>query len=178
MSKPSEDMERELDKAQRQLAKWEQHTETAMALLRGEPVDPVGDWEPALLFGLRAYLRRQAARPQGTIDIVFDGPPGPLPGRFVEAEVGGESVHAGEWVKRSDGYWVLRIPCNEDQLELRAWRVMALWLKGEDCEVRSLQRDEDGNHIAFSEHHESMASSTITGLADQVVPDWRDAPCR
>lgn len=46
-----------------------------------------------------------------TIDIVFDGPPGHTAGRFVEVEnENGASIHFGEWVKRDDGYWVLRIP--------------------------------------------------------------------
>ena len=45
------------------------------------------------------------------LDIVFDGPPGPVAGRFVEVETDrGESISLGEWVQRKDGYWVLRIP--------------------------------------------------------------------
>ena len=47
---------------------------------------------------------------QKTIDIVFDGPPGPESGRFVEVERDGTSISIGEWVHREDGYWVLRIP--------------------------------------------------------------------
>ena len=44
------------------------------------------------------------------IDIVFDGPPGPEAGRFVEVEDEfGRSVDMGEWIERSDGYWALRI---------------------------------------------------------------------
>jgi hypothetical protein len=44
------------------------------------------------------------------IDIVFDGPPGPNPGRFVEVEnESGESICAGEWIDRGDGMWVLRV---------------------------------------------------------------------
>ncbi len=44
------------------------------------------------------------------IDIVFDGPPGPAAGRFVEVEnCKGESISVGTWVKRDDGYWALRI---------------------------------------------------------------------
>jgi hypothetical protein len=44
-----------------------------------------------------------------TVDIVFDGPPGHESGRFVEVESPpGRSVKFGEWVKRDDGYWVLR----------------------------------------------------------------------
>lgn len=39
--------------------------------------------------------------------IVFDGPPGPVSGRFVEVEIScGKSVRAGKWEKRGD-YWYL-----------------------------------------------------------------------
>lgn len=46
------------------------------------------------------------------IDIVFDGPPGPESGRFIEVEdpATGASISIGKWIKRDDGYWVLRIP--------------------------------------------------------------------
>jgi hypothetical protein len=45
------------------------------------------------------------------IDIVFDGPPGPEPPRFVEVEdEQRKSIDFGEWVQRSDCYWVLRFP--------------------------------------------------------------------
>ena len=44
------------------------------------------------------------------IDIVFDGPPGPVTGRFVEVEnEQGASISVGEWVERGDGFWALRI---------------------------------------------------------------------
>lgn len=43
------------------------------------------------------------------VDIVFDGPHGPDGPRFVEVEnVNGQSIKFGEWVKRDDGYTVLR----------------------------------------------------------------------
>lgn len=43
------------------------------------------------------------------IDVVFDGPPGPESGRFVEVEdKDGKSIRRGEWLQRDDGYWVLR----------------------------------------------------------------------
>ncbi len=49
------------------------------------------------------------------IDIVFDGPPGPVCGRFVETEdSSGKGIRAGEWVDRPDGYCVLRIPTDAD----------------------------------------------------------------
>lgn len=44
------------------------------------------------------------------IDIVFDGPPGPKGGRFVEVESPtGMSVRVGAWLQRGDGYWALRL---------------------------------------------------------------------
>jgi len=44
------------------------------------------------------------------INIIFDGPPGPEAGRFVEVELdNGQSINAGEWRERPDGMWVLRI---------------------------------------------------------------------
>lgn len=47
----------------------------------------------------------------GYIDIVFDGPPSAISGRFVEVEDhDGHGIKVGEWVHRTDGYWVLRLP--------------------------------------------------------------------
>lgn len=44
------------------------------------------------------------------IDFVFDGPPGPVAGRFVEAEtLTGQGVRVGEWHERPDGNWALRV---------------------------------------------------------------------
>src|SRR5579872_475970 len=44
------------------------------------------------------------------VDIVFHGPPSPESGRFVEVEnQHGRSVDVGEWVRRADGFWALRI---------------------------------------------------------------------
>ena len=45
------------------------------------------------------------------LHIIFDGPPGPTAGRFVECETSdGRSVNAGEWAERKDGLWELVIP--------------------------------------------------------------------
>lgn len=39
---------------------------------------------------------------------MFDGPPGPVSGRFVEVEdCMGHGVDAGDWGQRSDGLWEL-----------------------------------------------------------------------
>lgn len=47
----------------------------------------------------------------GFFDVVFDGPPGKVSGRFVEVEnAAGHSIGSvGEWVDRGDGTWALRI---------------------------------------------------------------------
>ena len=50
------------------------------------------------------------------VDIVFDGPPGPVAGRFVEVEnMDGASVGVGEWIDRGDGYWALRLKLANNQ---------------------------------------------------------------
>ncbi len=47
---------------------------------------------------------------------MFDGPPGPVAGRFVEVEDdAGASINFGEWVERDDEYWVLRVPVVQEQ---------------------------------------------------------------
>ncbi|TDW95370.1 MULTISPECIES: hypothetical protein [Kribbella] len=45
------------------------------------------------------------------INVIFDGPPAPDAGRFVEVEDDrGRSLSIGEWIERPDGLWALRIP--------------------------------------------------------------------
>jgi hypothetical protein len=62
--------------------------------------------------------RAAAAALTRRIDIVFDGPPGPDAGRFVEVEdEAGRSVDVGEWIEMDDGYWVLRIQIPTSSLE-------------------------------------------------------------
>ena len=48
------------------------------------------------------------------INIIFDGPPGPKSGRFVEVETDdGKSKKVGEWIDKGDGYWALRITAHD-----------------------------------------------------------------
>lgn len=60
------------------------------------------------------------------MDIVFDGPPGPTSGRFVEVEdAAGKSFNAGEWLQRPDGFWVLRLTQSRlENFALQALKVM------------------------------------------------------
>lgn len=44
------------------------------------------------------------------VDVVFDGPPAPESGRFIEVEnLAGASIAIGEWGNRDDGTWALRL---------------------------------------------------------------------
>lgn len=53
--------------------------------------------------------------PTMEVDVVFDGPPGPVAGRFVEVEnMKGHSINAGQWVQRPDGFWALRLTIVRD----------------------------------------------------------------
>ena len=58
---------------------------------------------------LEAAERRGKASKEA-VNIIFDGPPGPEGGRFVEVENdAGQSVKVGEWLDSEDGYVKLRI---------------------------------------------------------------------
>jgi hypothetical protein len=87
-------------------------------------VGPVSNAERPLLTAIWRFqvaLERECKLPIGelptdyvprtqTVDVVFNGPPGAVPGRFVEVEdLGGASVSVGRWIEREDGYWALRI---------------------------------------------------------------------
>ncbi|MEN6547580.1 MAG: hypothetical protein ABFE07_16220 [Armatimonadia bacterium] len=81
-----------------------------------------------------------AARPtSNTIDIVFDGPPDHEAGRFVEVEQDGQSVNVGEWIKRGDGYWALRIPYDRPIELAESRRIVREELGGESHESLSRQ---------------------------------------
>jgi len=60
------------------------------------------------------------------IDIVFDGPPEHEAGRFVEVEdAAGKSINVGNWRRRADGFWVLRIPAASTEALEAAERIAA-----------------------------------------------------
>jgi len=55
-------------------------------------------------------LERGSTEEHQAINIIFDGPPDHDAGRFVEVETDdGKSINVGEWIKREEGVWVLRI---------------------------------------------------------------------
>lgn len=87
----------------------------AVAELRGA-YDGVGVVNEETIIAAEAALDRLEARLREspgeaeTIYVVFDGPPGPECGRFVEVEdATGKSIRIREWVDRGDGFWALRL---------------------------------------------------------------------
>ena len=67
-------------------------------------------------------MRTSEADPtMSKIHIVFDGPPGPQAGRFVEVEDDeGRSVKVGEWHHRTDGLWELVLEDRSPRGRVRA----------------------------------------------------------
>lgn len=56
---------------------------------------------------LESVMKQAFTQP---INVIFDGPPGPESGHFVEVETDdGKSLSVGEWKKRTDGLWSLRV---------------------------------------------------------------------
>jgi len=73
------------------------------------PCEVVPDRAIAYIAALEQQLAAAQERTMA-IRIIFDGPPGPDAGQFVEVETDtGESISIGEWIDRKDGYWALRI---------------------------------------------------------------------
>ena len=88
------------------IAIWRKHL-----IAQNEPGDFDDDVEPESLSVVseEPVLRGEDSAWQ-VIDIVFDGPPGPESGRFIEVEkLDGKGVKTGEWIERMDGYHVLRL---------------------------------------------------------------------
>lgn len=68
------------------------------------------------------------------VDIVFDGPPSMPAPRFVEVEdMEGKGIKLGEWIKRDDGYWVLRVPIPTVPLETEETATHTNYNTGEPC---------------------------------------------
>jgi len=128
---------------------------------------------PGLLFrwssggGSRLQWTQRRAEPvrgDDYIDIVFDGPPGPVSGRFIEVEnPSGRSIRVGEWVEREDGFSALRIPCaltrepepdggGEPDAEMEEWADLAAKAR------KSWTEDENA---ASNATPESQASETV-----------------
>jgi lysozyme len=89
------------------------------------------------------------------IDIVFDGPPGPLSGRFVEVEnARGQSISLGEWLLRDDDFWALRIDKEALDAQLKEPRPQTLSDEG-----RELIRRFEG--LSLSPYYDDVGYPTV-----------------
>ena len=76
---------------------------------RSDQTGVPGELWPEIYEGVGRAAMKHCHKPI-PINVVFDGPPGPTPGRFVEVETDeGLSLRVGEWIEREDGWWALRI---------------------------------------------------------------------
>jgi len=79
------------------------------------------------------------------INVIFDGPPGPESGRFIEVETDdGHGINVGEWVKRKDGYWALRITELPEAPKVRKGESSNVESIGYDAASRTLEIKIDG----------------------------------
>lgn len=85
--------------------------------IRGPHPDPLTRWGVHDAPELAAALVAERDR-AGFFDVLFDGPPAHVSGRFVEVEdENGKSIRVGRWIDRGDGLWALRIGLRESALE-------------------------------------------------------------
>ncbi len=100
------------------------------------------------------------------IDIVFDGPPGPVSGRFVEVEnAEGRSINAGEWIEDAP-FWRLRIPA-PGGLNPEAVRPMYEALKGIEYGGKYGSCINGGcSYLTGAGHHELCPVGNAIALAE------------
>ena len=100
------------------------------------------------------------------IDIVFDGPPSHVTGRFVEVEnAEGASIHFGEWVERDDGYWVLRIPDYDRDIAALQGDKTALMSTIETIDIEAKGRIALARQSVVAQDHKiGEQEATITAL--------------
>lgn len=117
----------------------------------------MGDTSPeGMVEWVLSYLSDQEKWNTQYIDIVFDGPPSHKAGRFVEVENDkGSGVSAGEWMQRTDGYWVLRIPIVH---ESASDELKTLLQNTGDRIADILEQKVRGQQIDALQHEENMVS--------------------
>jgi len=128
------------------------------------------DDETFFAFVARLAADRSEARPR--IRILFDGPPGPVSGHFVEVEnEEGESIDAGTWTDE-DGIWVLTIPApTNDELAFMRERDAALAkIKVVEEKASDIESDYDDLHEVV----ETLRADIDEHLPAYVLDDGTD----
>lgn len=106
------------------------------------------------------------------IDVVFDGPPGPEAGRFVEVEdASGKSIRVGEWVEDGD-LWRLRISQPEWTVrDLFAAAALNGWIAGPlGGDVMDDYKDSDLDPQPFYQHTVAVARTAYM-YADAMLAE-------
>lgn len=113
------------------------------------------------------------------VDVVFDGPPGPEAGRFVEAEhPPGTSVNVGRWIDRKNGYWALRVPRASPQSMFgdvgEFHRKFALPVAGENVGPHQIEPEDFERRLTFID--EELRELTLGYIAGDLARQ-ADAIC-
>ena len=105
---------KELSAARRELAKLEKQFDEEREIMRRtyKKLDTTSRELAEAREEIESARKAGAEEMRETIHIVFDGPPGPRSGRFVEVETpGGIGLRRGEWIDLEGGLWALKIDC-------------------------------------------------------------------
>ena len=100
------------------------------------------------------------------IDILFDGPPSAVSGRFIEVNgPDGASVSAGEWIQLHSGMWKLRLTPAAFLVDGAMWCCCIREYDGRACtngadwEIQGPKGFEDNTHVC-TEHLTEMLDPT------------------
>ncbi len=99
--------------------------------------------------------------------IRFDGPPGPVSGRFIEVERDGASISFGEW--RDDGDDCLLVLTEYNQLEERNRKLEAenLWMRREIERVGHAIYTGDKGYVGTEEDLQAIGQS-VEGICETL----------
>lgn len=114
-------------------------------------------------------------RQPSAIHLLFDGPPGPECGRFIEAEdPTGKGINAGKWSQRADGYWelVVKQPSAGEfgdayqgaREDLAIWKRRAL-----EAEAKVREKDQIIDHLTLEAQGETRLGEPAVnaGVVDE-----------
>jgi len=111
------------------------------------------------------------------INVIFDGPPSHVSGRFVEVEDDdGHSINAGEWIERGDGCWALRITnLPADSVVVPVEPTEEMGLAGNVNKMTPLNLDRIEELLALRDKALQLTLQPMVGSSDAVYYAYADA---
>ena len=101
------------------------------------------------------------------VHVVFDGPPGPDAGRFVECETpDGRGINAGEWHERGDGYWELRLTLAQPSPQAEVIERVRETLIEALAFVEKIEGQHDKHYLIGGKIAESLAALSSDGRGE------------